>query len=340
MEEYKIISFKEGLNRTDYPKENLDKVKLFISENINKYKESASVYLTFCFNKNIFVIKHILDVIWKNKSYQIELLIYLPITFPSELRIYIHKIAKMEINKPYTEKNIIDFSTLEFYYQNIIVYTPLEDPITELIGNIYNQFCSIFPLYKAVEEREYVGPCYLNKEKTFLIDIKPEDIKIYESLQNNRKRMVEKILNLMNTKTFEIQKAASELDDIEKNIDQKLQNIYIRNKSKENVELEDIVYKLREIESNLKEQIQNLKYRQDNNILSIIHEIIKIKDEKKFEYTEIKKTIEDYLLYIKKGMEKKVINFEDCINKIRRASKELFYIMYCIEQRNKKNQNI
>ena len=335
--EYKLISFKEGLINSDYPNENKEKIKLFIAENINKYKDSANAYLTFCFNKNIFVIKHCLDIIWKNKSYPIELLIYLPITFPTQIRIYIHKISNLEINPVYKEKNIIDFSTLEFYYQNIIVYTPLEDSITTLIGNIYNQFSKVFPLYKAESEQTYVGPCNLNKEKTFLLDIQPDDIKIFENLESIKKKMLNRILNLINTKSFEMLQAFSELEEIEKNIDKKLNNNYTRNKSKENIELEEIASKLKGFELKLKDEIYYLKNSNENKILERCNKVVKIKDEEKFKYTVMKKTIEDYFLYLKRGMDKKLVNFEYCKNRTRELSKELFFILYKIEQRNNQN---
>lgn len=335
MNKFPSISFEEGLIRSEYGNESKKKAKLFICENIDKYKDKSEVYLTNGFNKNIFVIKHTLNIIWKDKNYPIYLLIYLPIKFPKELRIYINKVTNLEINQNYLNKNIIDFSTLELYYQNLIQFQPLEDPISFLIENIYNKFSNEFPLYKAEKEQHFFGPCYLNEAKTFLINIKPDDLKPYNSIESMRKKITQTILNLINNKSFEIQQASSELEAIEKNITQEIDSSNSKNsKNKENIELEEIVTKLKDMELKLESEVYYLKNNKERRVLDICHEIVNIKDEEKYKYTVMKKTIEDYLLYIKKGMEKKLIPFNICVDRTRKLSKELFYIMFAIEKRN------
>ena len=183
------ISLNDALKRSNYPLEIRENLKIFIGENISNYKKNSEIYLTYCFGKNIIVIKHCLNVEWNGNSYPIYLLIYLPISFPNELRIYIHKIVELEIYKVYTEQNIIDFSTLELYYQKIIPFTPLRDPITNLIGELYNNFSKVFPLYKAKNKVEYFGPCNLNEDKTFLIIIKSEDLMEYNYLSLIKSRL-------------------------------------------------------------------------------------------------------------------------------------------------------
>ena len=42
----------------------------------------------------------------------------------------------------------------------------------------------------------------------------------------------------------------------------------------------------------------------------------------------MQKTIEDYLVYLKKAYEKKIVSFEDMVNTTRQLSRELFYITY------------
>ena len=336
MDVIQTISFDEALKKSDYTPAVKEKAKLFICENFSKYKESIKIYLTFCFNKNIFVIKHTLDVDWKGKVYPIYLLIYIPISFP-ELRIYINKVAELEINQIYKDEKIIDFSTLELYYTKLLNYNPLQDPINFLIENIYGRFCTDFPLYKAQQNVDFYGLCFLNKEKTYLISIIQEDLKVYNSIDLLRKKIKDKILDLLNNKSLEIIQTSSELDAIERDIDQQLYNSnYNRGKSKENMELEDIIKKLKELEYKLENEISNLKYAKGNSnrIFDICQEVVKIRDEQKFKYTVMQKTIEEYLLYIKKGMEKKLIKFDDFINKTRKITKELFFIMYAIEKRN------
>ena len=327
-------SLSEILKKSDYSKEKLGEVKQFISEIYTKYKENSKIYLTFTFNKNIIFIKHELYVYFKNKIYPIFLLIYIPVTFPKELRIYIQKVVEMEINNFYKENEIIDYSTLELYYDKLCEYKPLVDPINILIENLYNKFSTNFPLYKANTKTSYFGPCVLDEKKISLIEINPEDLKSYNELNNLKQKLIEKILNLIDVKSYEIQQASSELDVMEKQLDEQLINKNNYNQNEENSELQDLIIKLKELETNLEYQVNSLKYNSQKNILEKCNDVVNIKDKVKYKYTVMKKTIEDFLLYIKKGMEKKLISFDECIKKTRRLSKELFFIMYAIEKRN------
>ena len=115
-------------------------------------------------------------------------------------------------------------------------------------------------------------------------------------MNEHRQKVIKKILNLINNKSFEIQQTSSELEVIENNINQKLHNNYVRTKSKENIELEKIAMKLKELESNLEIEVNNLKYKEKKSIFELCHEIINIKDKEKYKYTVMKKTFEDYLI--------------------------------------------
>lgn len=211
-------------------------------------------------------------------------------------------------------------------------FIPLVDPITNLIQAIYNNFSIDFPLYKPKSSQNYFGPCLLDKEKSYLIYITESDLKEYNSFVNMKKNTINKILNIININSFEIIQTSSKLDAIENDINQKL-NDY-KEKSIENIELEKLVKELNDLESNLEKSIKDLKSKEKNSIFEACNEAFQIKDMQKYKYTVMKKTIEDYLIYIKRAYEKNLINFKDCINKTRRASKELFSIIYAIEKRN------
>ena len=331
--EINSISLSEGLNQSDYPPEIKDKIKLFLAENVSNYKNSFKLYLTFCFNKKIFVLKHVLIVEYQNKMYEIYLLMYIPVTFPNELRIYIEKVSEFIINEIYTKQNIIDFSTLELNYKNLIDYKPLENPITSLIEIIYNKFLCDFPLYKTEDKQEFIGPCFLDTNNSSLINLKDDDLKPLLSLNELRKNVTEKILKIMNNKALEIQTASSELEKIEKNIDQQISNSYNEEKSRDIIELENIVSNLKKIEYKLENEVNDLKHY-NKSILEYCKDVVRIKDEKRYKFTVMKKTIEVYLFYIKKGLENKLIKFEESLKITRKLTKELFFINYIIEQRN------
>ena len=47
----------------------------------------------------------------------------------------------------------------------------------------------------------------------------------------------------------------------------------------------------------------------------------------------MKKVIEEYLIYLKRGYERKIVSFDDMVNKTRALSRELFTIDYLRSQR-------
>jgi len=327
MENVKKITFNEAIKKSDYPKENIDLIKSFINEHISEYDYMTTLYFTHSFNKNIFLIKHDLQVQYKGKGYSIFLLFYIPISFPKELRIYIEKVIELQISPHY--KNFIDNETLELYYEQLTEYKPLQVPLSKLLDTLRSKFSSNFPLFKSKNPIDYFGPCILNTQQSSLVEVKPDDLKGSFNVNYFRKKVKDKILKLLNDKSFEMQKSLSELENMEK----KIQQVNNEN-SINNIQFENTIIKLKEIESKLEYEVQEMRaYNKD--YLDKYRDIIKIDDKEQFKYMVMKRTIEDYLLFIKKAYEKDLISFEDCKNKIRIFSNELFFIKYFIDKRNK-----
>ena len=327
MENVKKITFNEAIKKSDYPKENLDMIKSYISEHISEYDYMTTIYLTHSFNKNIFLIKHDLLVEFKGKGYSIFLLFYITVSFPKELRIYIEKVIELSISPKYTD--FIDKETLELYYEPLTGYRPMQVPLSKLLDNLRSKFSINFPLFKSKQPIDYFGPCIINTQQSFIVEVKPNDLKGSYNINDFRKKVKNKILKLINDKSFEIQKSLSELDNLEKKIDQ----INIEDDLNGD-RFENSIIKLKEMESKLEYEVQEMKsYNKD--YLDKYKDIIKIEDKEKFKYMVMKRTIEDYLLYLKKAAEKNIISFEECKNKYRILSQELFYINYFIDKRNK-----
>ena len=61
--------------------------------------------------------------------------------------------------------------------------------------------------------------------------------------------------------------------------------------------------------------------------------MIKIKDDEDMKFLVMKKTIEDYLIYLKRGYERKLISFDVMVNQTRALSREIFTIDYLRTQR-------
>ena len=100
--------------------------------------------------------------------------------------------------------------------------------------------------------------------------------------------------------------------------------------------LKGIKQKLIDIENGLNQEMQNCG-SQKKTPLEKCDELIKIKDDEDMRLLMMKKAIEDYLVCLKKGFERRVVSFQDMVNQTRELSREIFSIDYLRTQR--KNSN-
>ena len=328
------ISLNEALNKSEYDEFIKDKVKSFVLENYKNYKDKSNLYLTKCFNKKIFVIKMDLYVTYKATEYILTVLIYIPNTFPNELRIYFEYNQDFLIDRYYQQEKIIDETTAELDYFKIINYIPLKNPLNDLVKALIDKFNQKFPLFKAKVKPELYGPCHLDISTCTKIEIKPDDIKEINKLDNDKKKIKDKIMKTLEKKVYEIQSTQSQLDILKNRINTKINNYISKNKSDE---LEKMIKNMVELQSKIEQDIQRLKYQknnENNNILQKCEEVVEIKDKEKFRYQVMMKSAEDFLLFIKKGFERNIIPFNKGVDEIRRISKELFFINYCYQKNN------
>ena len=328
------ISLNEALNKSEYDEFIKDKVKSFVLENYKNYKDKSNLYLTKCFNKKIFVIKMDLYVTYKATEYILTVLIYIPNTFPNELRIYFEYNQDFLIDRYYQQEKIIDETTAELDYFKIINYIPLKNPLNDLVKALIDKFNQKFPLFKAKVKPELYGPCHLDISTCTKIEIKPDDIKEINKLDNDKKKIKDKIMKTLEKKVYEIQSTQSQLDILKNRINTKINNYISKNKSDE---LEKMIKNMVELQSKIEQDIQKLKYQknnENNNILQKCEEVVEIKDKEKFRYQVMMKSAEDFLLFIKKGFERNIIPFNKGVDEIRRISKELFFINYCYQKNN------
>ena len=307
-----------------------DKVKSFIIENNKDYKNVSSIYLTKSFNKNIFVIKFDLYAKYKNGDYIITILIYIPVSFPNEIRIYFQYNQDFYITQYYIDQHIIEEATAELIYDKIINFIPLQQPLKELINALTEQFNQKFPLFQTKQKPEYIGPCHLDEKSSTKIEIKPDDLKEIKKSDDDRKKLKDKILKNLEDKLFEMQSTQSQIESEKNEINTQINNYLSR--SSANNELEEMNLKLIEIKSKLEKDIQKLKYRENFEILETFEEIVEIKNKEKFKYTVMKKGIEDFLKLINRAFEKKIITFRQAVDETRILSKELFFVTYLAEK--------
>ena len=96
--------------------------------------------------------------------------------------------------------------------------------------------------------------------------------------------------------------------------------------------LKGIKQQLADIENGLNKEIQ-YSSSQNKTTLEKCEELIKVNDEEDMKFVIMKKTIEDYLAYLKKGYEKKLVSFDEILSQTRALSREIFSIDYLRKQR-------
>jgi hypothetical protein len=92
--------------------------------------------------------------------------------------------------------------------------------------------------------------------------------------------------------------------------------------------LKNIKEKLEVIENNINQEINDIKNNDNKSFFDKFEDIVNVKNKKDLEYLAKIKDMEDYLVYLKKGYEKKIVSFEDMLSETRALSREIFNFNY------------
>ena len=358
---FPLITMEDALIKSSYPKYLQDFIKEFIINNYSNNK-NKKVYLTLVNNESLFVIEYKLSVYLNGKSYEIFILVYLPKLYPNyDPNFYILKDKKFSVSD-YYKNGKINEKTLKINLYSFIPFDPAKNNIEEIINKINDEFNKEFPIYKSENNEILSEECVLNKDytKEIIIENKNnnfsfnyEDINKFNDIQindNNNKNKDfddESLLLFMRTQVkdvlrekyfnfnekFKIKNIYNDLKEVNNTSKIELNNInklyteenYMKQELKK---LQNIKEYLNSVENKLIEEKNNILNNKNKSIFDKCDELIKIKDNKDFEYIIMQKTIEDYLVYLKKAYEKKIVSFEDMVNNTRQLSRELFYITY------------
>ena len=388
---YTTMSMEEALSKSSYPNYTKDFVKDFIINNYYNH-ERAKVFLTSVDNENLFVIEYNLPVQLNNKTFKINVLVYLPALYPNySPEFYIHKKGNIGIHNSYKQEKI-NSNNLKINIDSFVPFDPEKNNVEEIIHSLLKDFNDKFPIYrKDRNEPDEIqsGKCILNKNitKEIIINKKSNNQnnnKIYvnefnsnsnnncnnnynsninrnnknNNNDNNNKNCFndDSILEFMRTQTKDIMREkymnfTSQYNNINKNQNdlRDINNSLIINSSnkeeetknfllkEENEKLQKLKEKLEKIEKKMIEDNEQLKQNNEKKIFDKCDDYIRINNEKYLEKTIKIKAINDYMFYLKKGFEKKMISLEEMINKTRILSRELFTIYYA---RNKiRNEN-
>ena len=248
-----LISIKEATSLSDY---NDNIKKTLVSFLIKYYSEQKNKLYLFSRGNNlpnIFLLKLALPAEFNKKKYDINLLIYFPINFPSvPPEIFFHKYCSVKINPNCL--NYIDEETLKINYNIFFKWENSFQSFQNLIKAISKQFEINFPIFtskdKFDESQNNKYDCVLRKQLCKEIEFKkPIDINkniiIYNKIiktegNNNINRTKINILDTSPKKTnIKKENINNSNKEINKNINIDLSDIsnnkkevYMNNKNK------------------------------------------------------------------------------------------------------------
>ena len=337
VQSFQPLVLEQALERSSYPTYIRDFIKNFI---INDYYENgdAKVYLQSIDNEKTFVIDYALSVIFSKKQYKINIYIHIPVLFPNYPPvIYVQKKPNTGLNKSYLNGKI-DSEDFKINIDKFLKYDANKNNVQEIINKISQEFNQEFPIYRdnKPNQKEIFGKNNIDKNKVNEIIIKPDSFTDKQFLNFMRKQ----VKDILRSKFYDF----NEKYKVEQN-HKELKNMNDIAKMKAgksdkdsnplNQELEKlktIKDQLSQVEYQLQNQCQQLQ-NDNKNAFDKCEELIKIKDEKDMEYAVMKKTIEDYLVYLRKAYEKRMIDFHDMVDQTRMLSREIFSIDYLRKQR-------
>ena len=335
------IKLDRALNQSSYSSNNRNIILETILDNFSD-KNDNKVYLDSSSKNKIFIIIKNLNAKVVNKEYKIPIVINLPISYPNTpAEFFIQKKPKVGLNKAYYEnQKIIDLNTFRINTDKIYPFNPATNNLGDIIEELKYRFGNTFPIYSDKSGKnlnETFGPNNPNisiMDEVIVESEKMTNKQVYELIKKQAK---DAVLNKYNKykSQYKLAENYKELKTINEITRLKSGNSINGNEHPMNeslIVLRNIRQKLYDIENNLKQEIQN-SGNSNKTTLEKCDELIKIKDDEDMRLLMMKKLIEDYLIYLKKGYERKIVSFDDMVNKTRALSRELFSIDYIRSQR-------
>jgi hypothetical protein len=337
------IKLDVAMNKSSYSSSNRDIIFETILDNFSEKKENK-VYLQSLSNNKIFTIIKNLNAKVMNKSYNIPIIIHIPVSYPNiPAEFYIQKKQRVGINKFYYEnpnQKIIDVNSFKINTDKICPFDPSRNNLEQVIEALKSRFSSTFPIYADKSSKvQQVGfgpnnPEILKMNEVIVESEKMTNKQVYNMIKKQAKEAVLSKYNKFNSQ-YKLTQNYKELKTINDITRLKAGNSLNGNEHPMNESLnvlKKIRQRLYDIESGLNQEIQN-SGNSNKTTLEKCDELIKIKDNEDMKLLIMKKTIEDYLIYLKKGYERKIVSFDEMVNQTRALSRELFSIDYLRSQK-------
>jgi len=336
------IKLDDALNKSSYSLDSRDIILETILDNFSD-KENNNVYLQSLSDKKIFTIMKNLNAKLVNKTYKIPIVINLPATYPNTpAEFYIQKKPTIGISKVYYEnQKIIDLNSFQINTDKICPFNPATNNLGQIIETLKYKFSNQFPIYANKssnnQKKENFGPNNPELRKMSEVIVESEKMtnkQVYELIKKQARDAVLSKYNKFNSqyKLTQNYKELKTINDISRLKSGNSLNGNEHPMNKNLIVLKNIRQRLYDIENNLKQEIQN-SGNSNKTVLDQCDELIKIKDDEDMKLIMMKKVIEEYLIYLKRGYERKIVSFDDMVNKTRALSRELFTIDYLRSQR-------
>ena len=339
------LKLDNALNMSNYSSTNRDIIIETILDNFSDKKDK--VYLQSSSNQKIFVILKNINAKLMNKDYNIPIIIYLPVTYPSTpAEFYIHKRPKVGINKVYLDNpKIIEEKNFKIYTDKIVPFNPSTNNLDQILEALKNRFSKVFPIYadKSNNSNQMITVCSAAPDFSKMNEIIVESDKmtnkqVYQLIKKQAKEAVLSKYNKFNTQ-YKLSQNYKELKVINDITKLKSGNSLNGNEHPMNeslILLKQLKQRLNDIENGLIQEINN-SGNINKTTLEKCDDLVRIKDEEDMRLLLMKKTIEDLLIYLKRGYERKIVSFDDMVNQTRSLSRELFSIDYLRAQRKLNN---
>lgn len=324
------IPLDQALKQSSYPIKNHELISdMMIREYIGN--PEAKVYFQYKNPEKLFVVEYVLLIYLGDKSYNVDLYMHIPISYPDyPPEFYVGKKKGVCINKYYLESNMINEGTLQINVEAFCRFNPTKTNISEIINALKNSFNKTFPVYKSNTANLYVVPGKNCIDKNLLqpVTIKSEnftDAQLLDFMRKQVKIVIKNKYNDLNNK-YKTPQYYNDLKEMKYELDSSSNSgNNIINPQLES--LKQIKEELNLIESGIQADIQNIQ-NINGDVLMKCDEIIKVKNERDLDFLAKRKILEDYLVFLRKGYEKKLVSLEEMLEQTRTLSREIFTIDY------------
>ena len=343
------IKLDEAINKSSYSSSNRDLILETILDNFSDKNENY-VFLDTYANDKIFVIMKTLVTKLVNKTYKIPIIIHIPSSYPNTpADFYIHKRPKTGISKTYYEQDrIIDPNTFRINIDKICPFNPLKNNLDEIINALKIKFSDSFPIYaeKANANNQLPpppGPNNPDQKRMNQVIVESNKMTNKQAIEMLRKETRDIVLKKYRefNSNYKVRENYGELGTINNIIRLKAGNSGNGNGNQNPMNdslifLRNLKPRLTDIENGLKQEMEEYGSK-NKTTLEKCDEVIKIKDDEDMRLLMMKKAIEDYLVCLKKGFERRLVSFHDMVNQTRELSRQMFSIDYLRTQRKKEN---